>query len=146
MTRILDCLVNYFGLDEEERPAFGRYFCYHIIAGPGPTAEAGVASITTLAIYDEHERCLSCQNFHVVETGGPAAAITKAIRYLDAYHAEDRVRRVQSEIRGLSGDAPAEASSLAVPPPFRVRSPRQVGNLPHDLPEGTTVEPVPLPK
>ena len=72
--QILDCLVSYFGLDEAERPTYQRYFHYHIIAGPGPTAGSGVASITTLAIYDKVERCTSCPNFHVVGSGGPAAA------------------------------------------------------------------------
>jgi hypothetical protein len=45
MTRMLDCLVNYFGLDENDRPGFCQFFCYHILAGPGPTAGAGVAVI-----------------------------------------------------------------------------------------------------
>ena len=38
MTRMLDCLVNYFGLDEDEQPGYRRYFCYHVIAGPGAAA------------------------------------------------------------------------------------------------------------
>jgi len=118
MTGMLDCLVNYFGLDEKERPGFRRHFCYHILAGPGPTAGAGVAFITTLALYDEHERCTSCQKLHTVETGGPAAAIAEALRYLEAYHSDDRLRRVQSEIRGLAGDPPTEAAPG--PAPFRV--------------------------
>jgi hypothetical protein len=118
----LDCLVSYFGLDENERPSYRRYFCYHIVAGPGPTADAGVASITTLAIHDENERCTYCQNFHTVERGGPPAAIAKAIRYLDAYHGNDRLRRVQSESRGLSGDSSADAPALTHPAPFRVLS------------------------
>jgi hypothetical protein len=80
MTRILDCLVNYFGLDNNERAVFRRYFCYHILAGPGPTAESSVASITTLAVSDETERCTYCQTVHTAETGGPAAAIAAAIR------------------------------------------------------------------
>ena len=99
MTRMLDCLVSYFGLDEEERPTYRRYFSYHIVAGPGPTPGSGVASITTLAIHNDAERCNSCPNFHVVETGGPRAALTKAVRYLDAYHGEDHLRKAQSEIR-----------------------------------------------
>ena len=118
MKRILDCLVSYFGLDEKGRPSYRRYFCYHIVAGPGPTAGSGVASITTLAIYDENERCTSCQNFHAVDTGGPAAAITRALRYLNAYHGKDRLRRVQSEFRDLVIDprveVPARASAAPV--------------------------------
>jgi hypothetical protein len=100
MTRMHDCLVSYFGIDEHQRPTYRRYFLYHIVAGPGPTSGSGVVSITTLAIFDNAERCTSCQHFHVVSAGGPAAAIAKAIQYLDAYHAEDRLRKMQSEIRG----------------------------------------------
>lgn len=103
MTRILDCLVSYFGLDENERPKFRRYFCYHIVAGPGPTAESGVATITALAVYQESERCSYCENVHMAETGGPAAAIAAAIHYLDSYHERDHLRKVESAIRGLDG-------------------------------------------
>jgi len=111
MTPVLDCLVNYFGLDENERPGFGRYFCYHILAGPGPTAGSGVAWITTLAVYDERQRCTYCQNVHQAEAGGPAAAIAAAVRYLDSYHETHHLRKVQSAIRGLSGDRLAAAAS-----------------------------------
>jgi hypothetical protein len=117
---MLDCLVSYFGLDEEERPTYRRYFLYHILAGPGPMTGSGLASITTLAIYDNAERCTSCQHFHAADTGGPAAAIAKAIQYLDVYHAEDHLRRVQSEIRGLGGDLPVTTASLADPAPAHV--------------------------
>ena len=34
MTEMLDCLVSYIGLDENERPTYQRYFCYHIVAAP----------------------------------------------------------------------------------------------------------------
>jgi pyruvate-formate lyase-activating enzyme len=101
---MLDCLVSYFGLDEDERAGARRYFCYHIVAGPGPTTGAGVASISTLALHDETKRCTYCQNFHTVEAGGPAAAMAAAVHYLDAYHEQDHVRKVQSDIRGLQGD------------------------------------------
>jgi hypothetical protein len=113
MNQLLDCLVSYFGLDEHERVKAQRYFCYHIVAGPGPTTGAGFASITTLALYDESQRCTYCQHAHAVETGGPAAAIAAAIQYLDAYHAQDHLRKVQSDIRGLQG----ELSTNAVPLP-----------------------------
>jgi hypothetical protein len=112
MTRILDCLVSYFGLDADEQPTYRRYYCYHVVAGPGPTMGSGVASVTTVAIHDDAERCRSCQNFHVVDTGGPAAALAKAVRYLDAYHSEDHLRKAQSDIRTAGGDPLAEA----VPP------------------------------
>jgi hypothetical protein len=104
MTRILDRMVSYFGLDEDEQAGFQRYFCYHIVAGPGPTPGAGVASITTLALHDETQRCTYCQTFHTVEEGGPAAAMAAAVHYLDAHHELDHVWRVQSDIRGLQGD------------------------------------------
>jgi hypothetical protein len=55
-----------------------------------------VASIATLAVFDPSERCDYCAVFHAVQEGGPAAAIVKAIRYLDAYHEEDRLRKVQT--------------------------------------------------
>ena len=109
MTRMLDCMVSYFGLDEDERAGFQRYFCYHIVAGPGPRAGAGVASVTTLALHDETQRCTYCQNFHTVETGGPAAAMAAAVHYLDTYHQMDHLRKVQSDIRGLQGDLATDA-------------------------------------
>ena len=115
MTRMLDCLLSYFGLDEDERAGVRRYFCYHIIAGPGPTTGAGVASIATLALHDETQRCTYCQNFHTVEAGGPAAALAAAVHYLDAYHELDHVRKVTSDIRDLQADASTDAigSSMA---------------------------------
>jgi hypothetical protein len=101
MTRMLDCLVSYFGLDEYGQPGFRRHFCYHVLASPGPTAGAGVAVITTVAIHEETQRCLSCQNFHAVAAGGPAAALAAAVRYLDAYHEGDHLRKVQTDVRDL---------------------------------------------
>src|ERR1700689_4385602 len=109
MTRMLDCLVSYFGLDENERAEVRRYFCYHIIAGPGPTTGAGVASITTLALSDQTQRCDFCQELHTVVSGGPAAALAAAVHYLDAYHELDHVRKVTSDVRGLQGDRSTDA-------------------------------------
>ncbi len=125
MTRMLDCLVSYFGLDQDDQPVVWRYFCYHIVASAGPTTGTGVASITTLALHDETQRCAYCQNFHTVETGGPAAALAAAVQYLDDYHAHDHLRKVQSDIRGLQ----AELSTNSVPSPetrFRVTQGRGV--------------------
>ena len=99
MSEIMDCLVNYFSLNTDERGIPRRYFSYHIVAGPGPTSDSGVASIATRAVYDPSERCDYCAVFHAVQEGGPSAAIVKAIRYLDAYHEEDRLRKVQTAIR-----------------------------------------------
>jgi hypothetical protein len=100
MNTILDCLVSYFGLDEHEQPTYRRYFCYHIIAGPGTTPGSGVALITTLAT-DDGERPYSFgQKLHAVQGGGPREAIAKAIAYLDMYHENNRLCRVRSKIRG----------------------------------------------
>ena len=129
MTRILDCMVSYFGLDEDEQPQARRYFSYHIVAGPGPTMGAGVAAITTLALHDEAERCTYCQTFHMVEAGGPAAALAAAIHYLDGFHRQDHVRKVQSDIRGLEGDRTADAGQS----PRRAAACLEVGA---SLPEG----------
>jgi hypothetical protein len=119
MARMLDCLVSYFALDEQERPTYRRYFCYHLVAGPGPAAGTGMAVITTLAIFNETERCSSCQHFHVADTGGPAAALAKAARYLDAYHEKDHLRQVLSEVRGQGDEPPAE-SVVSAPSPTGV--------------------------
>jgi hypothetical protein len=105
MAQILDCLVSYFGLDEDQAPELRRYFCYHIIGGPGPAAESGVATLTTLAVHDESERCTFCRAFHAVERGGPEAAIAKVIRYLDDVHRGMHLRKVESEIR-FRGEVP----------------------------------------
>jgi hypothetical protein len=101
---MVDCLVSYFGLDEDGRPEYRRYFAYHIIAGPGPTRGSAVAYVTTLALSDESQRCTYCKNAHKAEVGGPAAALAAAVHYLDVYHERDRLRKVQSAIRGLDGD------------------------------------------
>jgi hypothetical protein len=118
MTQMLGCLVSYFGLDENDRASVKRYFCYHILAGPGPTDGEGVAVVMTLAVYDESQRCTSCQKFHAVETGGPKAAVAAAVHYLDAYHQEDHVRKVQSDAQwslGLSVSGTHSVSALPVP-------------------------------
>jgi hypothetical protein len=99
MAEIMDCLVNYFSENTGEDGVPRRYFSYHIVAGPGPTLDSGVASIATLAVFNSNERCDYCAVFHAVKVGGPAAAIIKAIRYLDAYHENDRLHKVQTAIR-----------------------------------------------
>jgi hypothetical protein len=103
MYRILDCLVSYFGLDERERPGYERYFCYHVVAGPGPSDGAGVAVVKLLAAHDPAERCDYCRHFHTTEHGGPEAAIAAAVHYLDAYHEADHVRKVQTALRPRRG-------------------------------------------
>jgi hypothetical protein len=102
--------VNYFGPDHREGMPM-RYFFYHILGGPGPTAEGGVAHITTLAVSDERERCTFCQMVHAVKTGGPAAAIAKAreihsrrVRLAKGPHSCSRRRRYhRSRLFGRDG-------------------------------------------
>jgi hypothetical protein len=116
MARILDCLVSYFGLDEREQPGYQRYFCYHVLAGPGPTAGSGLALVTTRAIHDPAEGCTSCEAVHQVEAGGPAAALAAALHYLDSYHRADHLRRVQSEVRGLDDFSAADLGLRPIDP------------------------------
>jgi hypothetical protein len=99
MAEMMDCLVNYFSQDTTEEGVPRRYFSYHVVAGPGPTPDSGVASIATLAVFDPAERCDYCRVFHATREGGPAAAVAKAVRYLDAFHEEDNLRKVQTSIR-----------------------------------------------
>ena len=99
MTEMLDCLVNYFSENANAEGMPRRYLSYHVVAGPGPSPEGGVASITSLAAYDENAICNSCERVFAVKAGGPAAAIEQALLYMDAYHEGDRLRKVQSEIR-----------------------------------------------
>lgn len=115
---IVDCLVNYFGLNDERE--LTRYFCYHIVGGPGPTPEGGVASIVLLSVYDETEGCVGgCRDLQVVETGGPEAAVAKALRFLDAYHDGDRLHKVQTALRGPALPAWASVRSSDIASPSR---------------------------
>jgi hypothetical protein len=99
MAEIMDCLVNYFSPDAGEEGIPRRYFSYHIVAGPGPTPDSGTATITTLAVFDPAERCDYCATFHVVQEGGPVAAIDKAVHYLDIHHQEDHLQKIQTVVR-----------------------------------------------
>jgi hypothetical protein len=115
---MVDCLANYFGINDEGEPT--RYFYYHILGGPGPTPGAGVASIVPVSVYDEAERCLGgCCDIYVVETGGPAAAIAKALRFLDAYHEGDGLRKMQSALRGPAAPLPASVYLTDITSPSR---------------------------
>ena len=109
MAEMLDCLVSYFSEDTNAEGMPRRYLSYHVVAGPGPSPEGGVASITPLAAYDENEICGTCERVFAVKAGGPAAAIEEALVYMDAYHEGDRLRKVQSEIRSI----PARRDSAA---------------------------------
>ena len=99
MAEMLDCLVSYFSEDANAEGLPRRYLSYYVVAGPGPSPDGGVASITPLAAYDENEICNTCERVFAVKAGGPAAAIEEALLYMDAYHEGDRLRKVQSEIR-----------------------------------------------
>ena len=99
MAEMLDCFVNYFSEDANDEGMPRRYLSYQVVAGPGPGAEAGVASITPLAAYDENEICNTCERVFAVTAGGPAAAMEEALVYMDAYHEGNGLRKVQSEIR-----------------------------------------------
>src|SRR6266852_4242242 len=101
MADMLDCLVSYFSEDANAEGMPRRYLSYHVVAGPGPSPEGGVASITPLAAYDENEICDTCERVFAVKAGGPAAAIEEALVYMDAYHEGNGLRKVQSEIRSL---------------------------------------------
>lgn len=93
-------LVTYYGLDEDGAPTSQRFLSYKIIASPGPSEGSGLATIVTLALSNLREGCDNCQKFHTVEQGGAAAAMAAAINYLDAYHADNRLHKVESEVRG----------------------------------------------
>jgi hypothetical protein len=99
MAEMLECLVSYFSEDTNAEGMPHRYLAYHVVAGPGPSPEGGVASITPLAAYDENGICETCERVIAVKAGGPAAALEEALVYMDAYHEGDRLRKVQSEIR-----------------------------------------------
>ena len=99
MAEMLDCLVSYFSEDTNAEGMPRRYLSYHLLAGPGPSPEGGVASIAPLAAYDENGICDTCERVFAVKAGGPAAAIEEALLYMDAYHEGDRLRKVQSDIR-----------------------------------------------
>jgi len=99
MAEMLDCLVSYFCRETSEEGMPRRYFSYHIVAGPGPTDSGGVATITVLATVNDQAFCESCDRFHAVKTGGPRAAIDRAVRHLDAWHEGENLRKVQTDIR-----------------------------------------------
>ena len=101
MAEMLDCLVSYFSENTNDEGMPRRYLAYHVVAGPGPGPEGGVASITPLAAYDENVICDTCQRVLAVQSGGPAAAIAEALLYMDAYHEGDHLRKVQSEVRSV---------------------------------------------
>jgi len=107
MADILESFVNFFAEDTNDEGLPRRYLSYQVIAGPGPTPGSGVATITSLAAYDENQICNTCERVFAVKTGGPAAAMDEALVYMDAYHEGDNLRKVQSEIRSLAARSDA---------------------------------------
>src|SRR5260370_41097292 len=101
MPEMLECFVNYFSEDTNAEGMPRRYLSYHVVAGPGPSPEGGVASITPLAAYDENAICDTCERVFAVKAGGPAAALEEALVYMDGYHEADGLRKVQSEVRTI---------------------------------------------
>src|SRR5437870_1306620 len=108
MAEMLDCLVSYFSEDTNAEGLPRRYLSYHVVAGPGPIPEGGVASIAPLAAYDENEICKTCERVLAVKAGGPVAAMQEALVYMDAYHEGDRLRKTQSEVRSFPARSDAE--------------------------------------
>ena len=102
MAEILDCFVNYFSEDTNDEGMPRRFLSYHVVAGPGPTPESGIASITPLAAYYEVEICAACERVFAVKSGGPAAALEEALVYMSGYHEADSLQKVQSEIRKIA--------------------------------------------
>ena len=113
MNQIVDCMVNYFSFDEDAEGVPRRYFCYHVVAGPGPKPGSGVAAIATLASQTGGEPSEKCQAFHFSHVDGPKAAVARAIAYLTSIHQGERMRRVQSDLRRWTADAhqPLSAST-----------------------------------
>jgi hypothetical protein len=112
MGEMSDCTVSYFGSDCASDGLPRRYYCYLVVAGPGPSAEAGVATITTLAVYEGDRPCSYCQNWFFARSGGPEAAMAQALLYLDAFHQGHRLHKVVSQTRRPS-PAPLSAGGPA---------------------------------
>jgi hypothetical protein len=106
MGEMSDCMVSYFSSNGDSDGVPRRYYCYHVVAGPGPSADAGVATITTLAVHEGEGPCSYCRNCFFAPSGGAEAALAQALRYLDAFHQGHRLHKVVSETRP-SAPAPA---------------------------------------
>src|SRR4051794_23041239 len=97
MTQLLDCLVTYFTTTEDGLPR--RYYCYHLVAGPGAPPDGGVASITLRSGPAPAHSGGGFQDFHAVRAGGPDMALVKALNSLDAYPQNDPLHRARSDVR-----------------------------------------------
>jgi hypothetical protein len=116
MTQMKDCMVSYFSANGNGEGVPRRYYCYLVVAGPGPMDGAGVATITTLAIHEGDRPCSSCRNCFFAPSGGPEAALALALHYLDAYHQGDRLRRVVSGSRAAVPSFQYQNPSSETPP------------------------------
>jgi hypothetical protein len=105
MAELMDCMVNYFSLNNNGAGEPRRFYSYLVVAGPGPTDEAGVATITTLAIHGGDRPCDYCQNWFFAHAGGPKAALERALFYLDAFHDGRRLHKVVSQFRRTPAEA-----------------------------------------
>jgi hypothetical protein len=107
MAELLDCMVNYFGFNDTGARVPRRYYCYLVVAGPGPAEESGVATVTTLAVHAGDRPCDYCQSFFFAHQGGPEAALSRALLYLDRYHEGLRLRKAASQVRRTTCQTPA---------------------------------------
>jgi hypothetical protein len=110
MAELMDCMVNYFSFNDNSNSKGEpyRYYCYLVVAGPGPIDEAGVATISTLAVHEGDKPCDYCQNSFFAPRGGPEAAMAQALLYLDEYHDGQRLRKVMSQFRRTPSQADAK--------------------------------------
>jgi hypothetical protein len=115
MAEMLDCFVTYFSEETNAEGMPRRYLAYHVVAGPGPTPEAGIASIALLAVYDENEICNTCARVFGVQAGGPGRAMDEALVYMDAYHEGTLLRKVQSEVRRSPARTDSAGPQLPIP-------------------------------
>ena len=79
MAEMIDCMVNYFGGNGESEGVPRRYYCYLVVAGPGPTDEAGVATISTLAVHEGDRPCDYCTNWFFAPSGFPGDYVPLAL-------------------------------------------------------------------
>lgn len=107
MAELMDCMVNYFSFTTDRAGIPRQSCCYLVVAGPGPTDDAGVATITTLAAHQGDALCDACQHWFIAHRGGPEAALAQALRHLDAWHEGQRLHKVVSSLRRTPSQAPA---------------------------------------
>jgi hypothetical protein len=110
MGEMMDCMVNYFSYNDNGEGVPRRYYNYLVVAGPGPTDESGVATVTTLAVHEGDRPCDYCQNWFFAPRGGPEEALARALRYLDAGHDDNHLRKVVSQVRRAPRQEPVGRS------------------------------------